>query len=318
MDKNLEILRVFLTNKGLPGHEMIIEKMTGSSVCSVYRVGEFIYRVGGSGNIRDDISCYSTFRDGMPNYQSAFPNFTMVLDSGTTAICRVEYIGKENMEDYLLGSDVSDVESVNANVLSLIRIVFDSTKFKGDLTEIDNVDHEFCGELLTALKANAEAAGMIKEIDCSKIPEVCSRDFQPSLIHKDLTVGNIMLANGTHGPRLIDPRSAVAYLEKGCRYGSVAFDLAGYYVSLCRKDAEIKSREKCVDLSGIIRSVTDEVSGYIRESVFSEALFKLCLLVWYSIYSACRCEYCLAESRKWLYDEMVQKMVNLFSEIAEG
>ena len=58
-----------------------------------------------------------------------------------------------------------------------------------------------------------------------------------------------------------------------------------------------------------------ELDYYIKQQkAFSKSFWHLCQIVWYSVYSACKCEYCTSAERCWLYDEMVIKLKKLISE----
>ncbi|MEK9175329.1 MAG: hypothetical protein AAB795_01925 [Patescibacteria group bacterium] len=324
IDGNLEFLRAFLAERKTLKSEQI-RKLGGSSASSVYLVGHSIYRVGPKKEVARDISCYNAFKSRLQDYQKIFPAFAILFDSNGMVICQIEYIGKRNLEDMLMGLRLDGksyrmIESINSSVLKIIKSLFEATKLpKGELST-RSANQQFLRELLRALIANLRLADMADELNLKKLSRlrtISTKYFQPSIIHRDLTMGNIMLRDISHEPRLIDPRHAIPYLNDGYIFGNVAFDLAGYYVSLQRKEMQLKRKDLRFNLASIVELVRSEVDDYIRSGVFDITLFNLCLLVWYSIYSACRCDYCLANKRKWLYAKMRKKTLELYSELTQ-
>src|SRR5262249_33288452 len=157
-------------------------------------------------------------------------------------------------------------------------------------------------------KLNLERAG----IDNNDIDSIFKRlkpiliNFVPTVIHRDLSVGNIMV-NEAGKVKLIDPRPSLPQLaEKESQYifGSVVFDLVGYKTSLFRKYLEKARNNDAAYLLRPIVLIDKVIEGYQRKGYFSEEMKDLSSVYWNSVYAACKCDYCLAENRRWLYEIM--------------
>jgi len=178
----------------------------------------------------------------------------------------------------------------------------------------------FFEELVQALELNLEKAGLSEQYQglgknlLTRSAQFTS-SFLPSFAHKDLSTSNIILSDDNERVRFIDPRIAVPYLDESGASGNVVIDLAAYLVSLERKELEAKKDTDALDYSSLKEEVQKEIKRYLSEGVFTESFLKLCETVWYSIYAACKCDYCTATERLWLYNEMVRRCEKNLNEL---
>jgi len=77
------------------------------------------------------------------------------------------------------------------------------------------------------------------------------------MVHKDLTVGNVVINLENNLSYFIDPRISLPYLNEKEKHGNIAIDLVGYYISVLRKDMEIKKNSNKIEIT--IKK--DELSG---------------------------------------------------------
>jgi len=158
-----------------------------------------------------------------------------------------------------------------------------------------------------------EYEGVVQSIEKRKAELL--KNFVASFAHKDLSVGNVLVSDDNKQVRFIDPRLAVPYLEESQASGNVAIDLMGYYVSFLRKEMEARKNNEGLDFSEINKDIEKEIKEYKERGVFSEQMGRLCMAVWYSVYAACKCDYCTAPERVWLYDEMVVRLRKSLDEL---
>lgn len=167
-------------------------------------------------------------------------------------------------------------------------------------------------EIVAALSHNAMVAGSAFRPD----REVCRSRvaFVPGLCHRDLSAVNVMCASDG-SVRFIDPRVSVPGAPVGMpTFGSVAIDAAAFLVSLERKELErAKLNLPALGLAARFRGIVD---NRIEAGSFNAPMLDLCLAHAYSVYAACRCDYCLAPERAWLYDLMCMRFEEVSTRIA--
>lgn len=307
------ILREYLTKNKFKIKE--IKQLSGSSEAKAFLCDEQIYKVGPSKVIHDEVKSFDKFKQKMKSYNSVFPEMEVRQDDESVAILWIENCGKNNIEDLYLESlqNADILEKLNKNVLAKINLLFEETK-------INDNGELFFAELLEAFKINLVKAGLVEKFsDKLQIIEEKKykilEKFVASFAHKDLSVGNIIVSNDREYVRFIDPRSAVPYLEDSKASGNVIIDLIGYQVSLYRKEMEAKQNKQDLDFSKINLEIEQAISEYQAQGIFTEELKMLCLAVWYSVYAACKCDYCTAPERLWLYNEMVRRLKKVLMEI---
>jgi FMN phosphatase YigB (HAD superfamily) len=292
-----------------------IKKLDGSSDATAYRCDDKIYKVGPDKTILDEVKTFERFKSKMKSYSSVFPNMEVVQASNDISILWIENCGGRNFDDIYLGTtnDLELLTTLNRKVLAKIGVVFNETKFEdsGSL---------FFEELMQGLKLNLKKAelwleyeGVVQSIEKRKAELL--KNFVASFAHKDLSVGNVLVSDDNKQVRFIDPRLAVPYLEESQASGNVAIDLMGYYVSFLRKEMEARKNNEGLDFSEINKDIEKEIKEYKERGVFSEQMGRLCMAVWYSVYAACKCDYCTAPERVWLYDEMVVRLRKSLDEL---
>ncbi|MEK7102661.1 MAG: hypothetical protein AAB912_03470, partial [Patescibacteria group bacterium] len=103
--------------------------------------------------------------------------------------------------------------------------------------------------------------------------------------------------------RFIDPRTAVPNAHSGAPLASPLIDLIALAVSLERKKLEVQRYDANLTLEAC-EVVNRAIETALSDHIATPALGLLIDLVVRSAYTACRCTYCLAPERMWLYEHM--------------
>lgn len=301
-----EILKRYFESHKIVNHD--IKALAGSSNAKTFLCDENIYKVGDEVVIQKELQAYSKFQQRMKSYETVFPQMEIVFEDLGSSVLAVENLGKQALEDKYKEDNVSisQLELLNKKVLAKIDLLFEETKASAS-------DDLFFNELIEALKINFEKAGLFEKFSSelerlAGKKELMLKSYVSSLAHKDLSVGNIILSNDQEHVRFIDPRVAVPYLSESKASGNIAIDLIGYLVSTQRKELEMKQKNRDADYSSLFEAIENKIKGYICAGVFTEDFKKLCEVLWYSVYAACKCDYCTASERLWLYNEMVRRL----------
>lgn len=297
---------------------LIIERMSGSSDSSVFLVGgKEVYRVGPKNDIDASMNVYARFTKSLSRYDVIFPWVKLLVD-GDVSIMRMEYVGGRTLEKMILQmgktqKGVVEFFRFNREILGLLRMIYSETCLSQDGSENLLQNRLFLEELIEALDINLEKAGLKKE-GASFLGKL-ERDSNSlihqtisSLAHKDFSLGNVLISDKNGSVKFIDPRISIPYLTKSDAIGNVAVDVHGYLVSIERKEMEIQREYPSASLELIKKEIEKEIARYIKEGVFSSVVSEVCRAFWYSVYAACRCEYCTSPERVWLYDIMVQQL----------
>lgn len=298
-----------------------IQRLEGSSGTEVYRVGNSIYKIGPQKDIGLAFQANRRFHDHAPiSYGGIFPKMELSPLGTEQAALTVEYCGSRNFEDLILKNDLSDegtystVQLVHRITLQNLRRIFEESKLY-DPTQMRKESLRFFQELLDVSAVNLTLAGIINSYGDTLDRVGSSREkfvseYVPSLAHKDLSVGNIVVSDDGTSVKLIDPRLTVPHLEQtkpDTSLGNIAIDIVGYQISLLRKQLELIHSGKTDRLSPLLNELSTEIKRYCQDGVFTDQMKLLCETVWYSVFSACKCNYCLAPEREWLYTLMVEK-----------
>lgn len=308
-----------------------IQKLEGSSNTEVYRAANNIYKIGPQKDIELAFQANQRFQVYAPTgFNDIFPAIELIPLDAEQAGLKVEYCGSRNFEDLILKTDLSDestyntVQLVHVATLQNLSRIFEESKLDNPArTRAES--SKFFQELSDALKVNLTLAGIIDSYDDTLDRVRSSREkfvseYAPSLAHKDLSVGNIVVSDDGARVKFIDPRLVVPHLEltePDTALGNIAIDIVGYQISLLRKQLELVHSGKEDRLSPLLSEVLAEIKRYIQGGVFTDQMKLLCETVWYSVFSACKCNYCLAPEREWLYALMVEKTRAKMEELKE-
>jgi putative hydrolase of the HAD superfamily len=288
------------------------KKLSGSSRASIYLLRDKIYKVGPIAEFEKEATCYARFAEKLDFYNEIFPKLELLKRESDLVIWSLEYVGEITLEQFIKNlrgvaveqrsQYIEKIGEYNEQVLGNLRRIFEKTK------KVDECENAlFFEELLNSLRLNLQKAGLG---DCEKnLNQFQSEAFVNSVVHKDLSVVNIILNKDKDKIYFIDPRRAVPYGENSEAMGSVAIDLAGYFVSMSRKELELRKFDQTISLAMIFQRMENEVKKYIEEGIFSRQFWNLCLTLWYSVYAACKCDYCTAPERVWLYEEMRNRLI---------
>jgi len=260
-------------------------------------------------NIIKEIQAYEKFKNILGSeYSKIFPHYTIIKRTGNYLVYKIKLLGEYSLEDYLLSPKLKNEElirSFNGSILKNLKTIY-------IITRSDNMKAmgDFYKELTRALRKNLLEAGLLNESGLNLVKLLKSnksifiKNCLPSMVHKDLTVGNVVINLENNLSYFIDPRISLPYLNEKEKYGNIAIDLVGYYISVLRKDMEIKKNSNHISLMPIKKRIAGEIAYYVRGGVTSQPFVDLCNLFWCSVYLACRCDFCLSPERKWLHEEM--------------
>lgn len=287
----------------------------GSSDTTIFEV-HTMAKCGQIDTLRQEAELYCLFKKKIRSgFRKIFPEtYLITLKDGKSAILLIEMVHGKNMEDETLAIGVlanqfgqrhaqtqtqqKKVKRMTARVIDLLDIlhrpVAPSSELRG-----------FIEELRVALSNNLREAGL-------SLPSIISLNNPQwweggvaSLAHRDLSVVNIL--GDAKRVKLIDPRPVVPGGVNGASYASPAIDLAALDVSLERKEMEI---QKMTNYSLTIEArdlVRRKIHKMVKKREISERLLNLAYATIYASYAACKCSYCLAKDRVWLYQAMLEK-----------
>ncbi|OGL98656.1 hypothetical protein A2304_03060 [Candidatus Uhrbacteria bacterium RIFOXYB2_FULL_57_15] len=246
------------------------------------------------------------------DYAACLPRFRDIGEVEGSFAIELEYVGDATLETTLASRERRDAIDPTVVVDRVAEMIarFATVSVPSDACSASA--NPMVDEVVGALSCNAMAAGSLFRPD----PGTC-RDhavFVPGICHRDLSAVNVMCASDG-SVRLIDPRASVPGAPVGMpTFGSSAIDAAAFLVSLERKELE---RDR-LDLPrlGLTARFRDIVDGWIEAGTFNAFMLDLCLAHAYSVYAACRCDYCLAPEREWLYDLMRKRLESVSTRIA--
>jgi|GEM_PF-899505 len=309
-----EVLKRYFASRKIENKN--IKVLAGSSEAKTFLCDGDIYKVGGEAVIKKELQAYTKFQTRMKSYATIFPQMEIVFNDLGSSILWIENLGAQSLEVKFKDekSSLTQLKALNKKVLAKINLLFEETKSAV-------ADDLFFDEIINAIKINLVKAGLsgrlTKEVETIvSHKKTVLEKYISSLAHKDLSVGNIIVSDDGDKVRFIDPRGAVPYLDESKASGNVAIDLIGYLISMQRKELEVKQKNKNIDYTDLVTEVEDQIKNYIDAGVFTEEFRKLCEVLWYSVYFACKCDYCTAPERLWLYNEMGRRLEKTLAQLS--
>ncbi|MBI5793954.1 hypothetical protein HZA87_02600 [Candidatus Uhrbacteria bacterium] len=246
------------------------------------------------------------------DYAACLPRFRELGKVEGSFATELEYVGDATLEVVLANRERCDTIDPSVVVDRVVEILACLAAVPAPSDIRSASANATLDEVFGALSRNVMAAGSSFRPNV----ETCrSRAaFVPGLCHRDLSAVNVVCASDG-GVRLIDPRASVPGAPVGMpTFGSSAIDAAAFLVSLERKELERTRLDlPALGLADRFRGI---VSGWIENGAFNVFMRDLCLAHAYSVYAACRCDYCLAPERKWLYDLMRERFEEASRRIA--
>ncbi len=199
-----DFLQAKLRVKAIIGSTFTIIKLAGSSSTEVFRVNDRIFKVGSVSEAQRELANYGKFQSVLKSYREVFPRVELVYQDSDLAIWEIEDVGQKDMETTVLefnGSkqQLETLVKINLEILHKIRLIFLESMINGKTGQLKSSD--FFEELLGALKVNILRAGLDNQSNqllLEKIQtkaKIFTRNSILSLAHKDLTVGNIIIAD---------------------------------------------------------------------------------------------------------------------------
>lgn len=308
-----KILKKFLEKQN--GNVGKFKKLLGSSRAETFLIDKKIYKIINKKDAIREINSYRLFKKNLKKYKNLFPNIKTVLKNNEVIILKIDYIGRDNFEDLILSFAPQDkgylqrINMINRNALKKLSEIYEQTKLEESYNNAEK--NLFFEEVISAIRVNLNKSGLrelqSKLLNLKRDKKEYLKKVRCSLIHKDLSPGNIVVKNNKQ-PFFIDPRRSLPYLtKKQSLYGNIAFDLAMYWVSILRKEEEIRKKYPNFSLAATKTAIIKEFKKYRQAGVFNKKLQDLAIVWAFSVFAACQCDYCLDPSRVWLYKKMVMQ-----------
>lgn len=297
-----------------------IKVLKGSSSSIVLGYKNSIFKSGVTDNVKKEIQVYKKFKNILGSkYNKIFSHYSIVKQTNDHLVYKVKLLGEYSFEDYLLSPKTKNEELIqifNNSVLKNIEKIHTNS-----MSNNMEAMKDFYEEILKALHKNLLKANLLNKNNLNLLELLKGNELifinncLSSMTHKDLTVGNIIINLKNRNAYFIDPRASVPYSNEKEKYGNIGIDLVGYYISVLRKEMEIKKKSDHISLTAMKKHITSEIAYYIKEGVTSQPFIDLCNLFWYSVYMACKCDFCLSSERVWLYAEMQNKFNLYFKKV---
>lgn len=294
--------------------------LKGSSDSIILRYKNSIFKSGQTKNITKEIYAYKRFKAILgKDYNNIFPNYSIIKKTNECLVYKLNLMGEYSFEDYLLSPKSKNREWIqifNKSTLKNLEYIYATSKSNN----VEMMD-DFYKEITRALYKNLLKADLLNKSNLNLLKLLKNnklifiKNCMPSMVHKDLTAGNIIVNIRDNSSYFIDPRASVPYLNEKEKYGNIGIDLVGYYISVLRKNMEIKKKSNHVSLIDIKKNIASKITYFIEKKITSRPFIDLCSLFWYSVYMACECDFCLSPERKWLYDKMKNNFDLYFEKI---
>lgn len=291
------------------------EPLSGSGSAQTYRMS-LVIKEGLCADIAQEAAIYERLRTGVGEHADLlFPKTVCRLspEKGTGLLCVESLRGRTLEKDILeigtlaavIGSHRVEIrvrqQAVSRtveHVLAHLDLLHRSLQVERGTRE---ALREFVLELGDALTNSLKLARTPLSLPDFKFQERFWTTGVATLAHRDLSVVNIIVHDEL--VRFIDPRSVVPNGTLGAEFASPAIDLVALSVSLERKELELK--RLCPEITLEARELVAAKLRSAEESgVAGRNLIRLSEAVVRSAYAACRCAYCLAPERLWLYEKM--------------
>jgi hypothetical protein len=267
-------------------------------------------------------------------YFDIFPQVVLWHRDGEKAILEMTWLGQSLEQELLMPlgrGEWSPVLAVWSDAppilekLALLDLVIECTlnhlEAMFTVTQLDDpaTAGAFVDEILAAVRVNLRQAGLLPELEndlalAESVRDRWSERLVISCCHRDLTVEHICFRRNDEGltVRLVDPKSSVPWLDEMPEgferspnsLGCAAIDLAHLEISLLRWQNVMRRVNARITLASL-EWVRAQVRDWIDQRRFTLAFYELCRAACFSAYAGCRCAYCLAPERRWLYDQMV-------------
>lgn len=306
----------------LAGPVICVDQLEGSTKAMVYRV-HTIVKTGPRLMIESELLAYRQIEKLLKrNKNKVFPRIAPAISSGPKfASFFMEPIHGEVMEKSILkigemakifGANDQRVVRQQEVACEMTKKIFATLKIlhlpiKMKQQDASGALRNFVREMENALGENLRLANIdIYYPRFSNDEHFWIKGFV-SAAHRDLSVVNI-IGNET-AVRFIDPRLIVPNGKIKSEFASPAIDFAALSISFERKELEIQDMVPGLVLSAR-KLVEAEIHKMIDNNSISRDILMLSSATVRSAYAACRCSYCLAPDREWLYKHMARTTIN--------
>lgn len=301
---------------------LCIDQLEGSTGAMVYNI-HVIVKTGTRSMIESELRVYRQLKKLLKrNIDEVFPRIaSTVNDSSKFASFFIEPIHGEVVEKNILKiGEMAKIFGVNDHrvvkqqeavcemtkkIFANLKILHLPIKMKKQETRV--ALRNFVCEMENALDENLRLADIDIYYPRFSNDERFWIKGGVSAAHRDLSVVNII--GDETAVRFIDPRLIVPNGKIKSEFASPAIDFAALSISFERKELEIQDMVPGLVLSAR-KLVEAEIHKMVDNNSISRDILMLSSATVRSAYAACRCSYCLAPDREWLYKHMVRTAVN--------
>ena len=321
-----------LLRTGVPLNAYLLQSTKGTSATQVFILND-VFKAGSASLIQGEFVVYHALEKGLgTHYQAMLPRVALLKsDTSNQWVMEIEWLG-ESLLSFIddIRARLSLASFPNLDILQRLdkvntvieqALLHLETIFDISHTNSPRLLQALFQELIRALKVNQENGGLAAELEpvVEAVATEADRFLPDTLVclcHRDLTVDNIYFRHQDNPEENIvkfgDPRILIPFLEADKvnltaiepGWGCLTFDLAALWVSLYREEQQLQRINQAVRLAAYER-VQQIADHWIQQGRFSKALLELSLAAYFSLYVGCKCDYCTAPERKWLYQLMV-------------
>jgi len=299
-----------------------VDRLEGSTEALVYKI-HTIAKTGPRLMIESELYAYRQLEKILKKSKNkVFPKIVSVINKGSKfATLFIEPIHGEVMEKSILKiGEMAKIFGANdqrvlkqqevvcemtGKIFSNLKILHRPIKMNGRDTKSEL--RNFVLEMENALGENLRLANI----------GICYPRFSDeehfwakgvvSAAHRDLSVVNII--GDESAVRFIDPRFIVPNGKTKSQFASAAIDFAALSISFERKELEIQNVVPELILAAR-KLVEVEIHKMLDSNSINRGILMLSSATIRSAYAACRCGYCLAPEREWLYKHMVRTTIS--------
>lgn len=284
--------------------------LAGSSEARCGRHAGRVYKAGPKAHIEAEVGRLQTLRAAAAERSGFFVEPVLHVGDGAWWLYSTPDLGCSSL-DALMAEvpKASDPGHLTARIERAMRAVLDNLSHLHTASRAASQSGgaAFAQELVQAIAANVARAGLV-DLDVASLAQnahLFAKGFYPSLLHRDLSTINVFVTGPSDDVVCIDPRCAVPNLDGFYTLGSVGFDIAGLDVATRRRQAACERQAASVDSTPVLAQLDAAQAQCIDMQASTAPLQALMHVAWWSAYAACRCDFCLAPERVWLYEDAI-------------
>jgi len=303
--------------------EKIEIQKKGSSGSVVFQKENVVEKRGPASKILPEIWAYQRLQSLLGEGDKTFPRILDVYEDqqGEVIALILERLkGDYDLEEYILAT--ADEDERLGHITTVIRSTLNRlNNWQQLFSSVSEDPHLLLREILEGIEFLQGKFGEKEQcFNLAELYQLLSEDRTKSFLlegvvlgpcHRDLGTNNIWpLFDGN--VRFFDPHWQLTGSSTTSR-GHVVLDLTSLRVNLERLQAARRRRGLAKSLP--LKLIDDYLRVMIREKRFREEIYLLALLRRYLSFVACRCDFCLAPQRRFLFDLMKRRSVATYHQL---